>query len=197
MLGKSMNVDLADHKSVGAIELAPLSLGELLDRAFTLYRRHFAMFVGIMAVPSSLLVPIHFYYWRTRISLFAFARRGGQAHSTGLAIGFIFATWLLLWIANAAITCAASQVYFGRDATVREPFGSIRSRMGNSCVGFSRYMQFRGYCSRCHYWNFYTRGQPKVRIVWRGARRKFWSPRTCCRLVAFGKVCPRDAGNTP
>jgi hypothetical protein len=32
--------------------LRPLSLGELLDRSFTLYRQHFLMFVTIMAVPS-------------------------------------------------------------------------------------------------------------------------------------------------
>jgi uncharacterized membrane protein YjgN (DUF898 family) len=35
-----------------SMELRPLSLGELLDRSFTLYRRHFGTFVGIMAIPS-------------------------------------------------------------------------------------------------------------------------------------------------
>jgi len=35
------------------IDLRPLSLGELLDRAFTLYRRHFWLLVGITAVPSA------------------------------------------------------------------------------------------------------------------------------------------------
>src|SRR5688572_22029898 len=33
-------------------DLRPLTLAELLDRAFGLYRRHFWLFVGIMAFPS-------------------------------------------------------------------------------------------------------------------------------------------------
>jgi len=32
--------------------LRPLTLAELLDRTFSLYRRHFLLFVGIMALPS-------------------------------------------------------------------------------------------------------------------------------------------------
>jgi hypothetical protein len=34
------------------MDLRPLSLAELLDRAFTLYRRHLWLLVGIMAVPA-------------------------------------------------------------------------------------------------------------------------------------------------
>ena len=34
------------------LELRPLAIGELLDRVFTLYRRHLFTFVGIMAIPS-------------------------------------------------------------------------------------------------------------------------------------------------
>ena len=32
---------------MAALDLRPLSLGELLDRTFFLYRRHFLLFVGI------------------------------------------------------------------------------------------------------------------------------------------------------
>lgn len=32
------------------LDLRPLTIGEMLDRAFTLYRRHWTLFVGIMAV---------------------------------------------------------------------------------------------------------------------------------------------------
>ena len=37
-----------------SLDLRPLTLGELLDRSFSLYRRHFWLFVGIMALPSLL-----------------------------------------------------------------------------------------------------------------------------------------------
>ena len=36
-----------------ALDLRPLSLGELLDRTFFLYRRHFFLFTGIAAIPYS------------------------------------------------------------------------------------------------------------------------------------------------
>ncbi len=34
------------------LDLRPLTIGELFDRAFMLYRRHFLLFVGITAVPG-------------------------------------------------------------------------------------------------------------------------------------------------
>jgi hypothetical protein len=37
--------------SMATLDLRPLSLGELLDRTFFLYRRHFLLFVGIAAIP--------------------------------------------------------------------------------------------------------------------------------------------------
>ena len=40
-------------------ELRPLSLGELLDRTFSLYRNHFWVFVGIMAIPASFGIPVN------------------------------------------------------------------------------------------------------------------------------------------
>ena len=38
---------------MATLDLRPLSLGELLDRTFFLYRRHFLLFVGIAAIPYS------------------------------------------------------------------------------------------------------------------------------------------------
>ncbi len=34
------------------MDLRPLLIGELFDRAFVLYRRHFWLFVGITALPG-------------------------------------------------------------------------------------------------------------------------------------------------
>jgi len=36
--------------------LRPLTIGELLDRTFFYYRRHFVLFVGIAALPSVILL---------------------------------------------------------------------------------------------------------------------------------------------
>ena len=35
-------------------DLRPLSIGEILDRTFTLYRRNFLLFLGITAIPRLL-----------------------------------------------------------------------------------------------------------------------------------------------
>src|SRR5579875_2961080 len=40
------------------LDLRPLSLGEILDRTFTLYRRNFMLFVGITAIPQLLALAI-------------------------------------------------------------------------------------------------------------------------------------------
>jgi len=39
-----------------AFDLRPLSLGEILDRTFTLYRRNFLLFAGISAIPQTLVL---------------------------------------------------------------------------------------------------------------------------------------------
>jgi hypothetical protein len=41
------------------LDLRPLSLGELLDRTFFLYRRHFLLFAGIAAIPYSLFLIVN------------------------------------------------------------------------------------------------------------------------------------------
>lgn len=42
-------------------ELRPLTLGEILDRAFLMYRRHFLLFVGIAAIPQLLTLALGFF----------------------------------------------------------------------------------------------------------------------------------------
>jgi hypothetical protein len=41
------------------VDLRPLSLGEILDRTFTLYRRNFLLFVGIVAIPHVLILALN------------------------------------------------------------------------------------------------------------------------------------------
>ncbi|MDR3722675.1 MAG: glycerophosphoryl diester phosphodiesterase membrane domain-containing protein [Candidatus Acidoferrales bacterium] len=115
-------------------ELRPLSLGELLDRTFTLYRGHFWVFVGIMAIPASFGIPMNYL-----VLAFQGSRPfGGQpptAPSLGLIAGIfvdVFAylgVFLLVHsIAVAAVTHAVSEAYLGRRSTVRDSYLSIRGK---------------------------------------------------------------------
>src|SRR5260370_21458674 len=41
---------------MSTLDLRPLSIGELLDRTFSLYRRNFLLFIGISAIPQLLVL---------------------------------------------------------------------------------------------------------------------------------------------
>ena len=41
---------------MSSFDLRPLSLGEILDRTFTLYRGYFWLFIGISAIPRVLVL---------------------------------------------------------------------------------------------------------------------------------------------
>jgi hypothetical protein len=114
-------------------ELRPLSLSELLDRAFSLYRRNFWLFVGIMAIPSVFSVPFNLAFLSARNN-----RPGLPAPDLprpGIIAGSVFAImiffclyWILYAIAIGATTFAVSETYLGRQATVRGSYGKVRHR---------------------------------------------------------------------
>lgn len=122
-----------------AIELRPLSLGELLDRTFRVYRNHFWLFVSIMAIPAAFSIPAN-------VLLLTF--QGSILNSAATAPGkppvvptpemmagvfggyFLFAVvfGIVYWLAVAAAASAVADVYLGRACTVRGSYGKIRSR---------------------------------------------------------------------
>jgi hypothetical protein len=124
---------------VDAIELRPLSLGELLDRTFRLYRNHFWLFVSIMAIPAAFSIPAN-------VLLLTF--QGSIMNSAATAPGkppvmptpemmagvfggyFVFAIifGIVYWIAVAAASSAVADVYLGRACTLRGSYARIRGR---------------------------------------------------------------------
>jgi len=122
------------------LDLRPLSLGELFDRAFVLYRRHFWLFVGLTAVPGIFALVL------------TLAQQGLQwagtpaPNGTGAAVeaprllaavGFFAAIvvsaityWVVYMIAFGATTFAVSEIYVGRAVTITQVFGRMRGRIG-------------------------------------------------------------------
>jgi Membrane domain of glycerophosphoryl diester phosphodiesterase len=120
---------------VETAELRPLSLGELLDRTFTLYRNHFWVFVGIMALPASFGIPVNYLILSFQGSLMVAPGKPPQMPSPGLIFGafagyFAFVVLLLFVysIAVAAVTHAVSEAYLGRSSTVRDSYRSIQGK---------------------------------------------------------------------
>jgi hypothetical protein len=119
---------------VETAELRPLSLGELLDRTFTLYRNHFWVFVGIMAVPASFGIPVSYVSLAFQGTTFS-AGKTPLTPAPSLILGYLagffaFAILLILVhsIALAAVTHAVSEAYLGRRSTVRDSYRSIHGK---------------------------------------------------------------------
>ena len=121
-------------------DLRPLSFGELLDRTFSLYRRHFWVFVGIMAIPQLFIVAWAM-LWQSLQSFAPASRSGtslvmGPGQMSGIMTGFflgvlvMFAVYIVVYaVAQGATTFAVSETHLGRTATVRASYRSIRGRV--------------------------------------------------------------------
>jgi hypothetical protein len=121
------------------VNLAPLSLGELLDQTFSYLRKHFWLFAGIMVAPEAVLVGLN-------ILLQIFLRApqppsGARAPSPaamaayGMKAGLsTLAIWLCYYVVYAfalgAITQALSDIHLGRTTTIRGAYGAVRRKVG-------------------------------------------------------------------
>lgn len=127
-----------------SMDLRPLSLGELLDRAFTLYRRHLWLFVGVMAVPSvfALVLALMVSWFQHTTGTMASPSASDVAPDVaaqrllmagGLFVGMIvvmLAYLVVYTVALGAISLAVSELYLGRTATIGEVYRRMRGRVG-------------------------------------------------------------------
>ena len=97
------------------LDLRPLSIAELFDRSFRLYRKHFGTFLGIMLI---IQLPIYVFGIAT-------ATVENQAAVAGFAIIAAILTLVFTQIGAAALTKSISDSYLGRTITFRESFERI------------------------------------------------------------------------
>ena len=122
------------------IELRPLTLGELLDQTFSLYRKHFLLFVGIMAAPMLIVVAMNLLLFgvsETPLPDLNTANTPEARQAAALMVwqvllgvwvmGLIY--WVVYGIALGATTIAVSEVYLGRTTTIRHAYDSIRGKI--------------------------------------------------------------------
>jgi hypothetical protein len=106
-----------------------LNLGELLDRTFSYYRRHFVLFVGIAALPSLFGLILHL--WQLD------AARRGTGGTAGVVLWGLAALVVFLvasTFSQGATVVAVSQIQLDRDANIREAFASIWQQLGELLV---------------------------------------------------------------
>ena len=112
---------------MASIDLRPMTLGEVLDRTFALYRQNFLLFAGISALPHLLLLLFRFALLlsgRAKVMTPA----GGTSSSTDIgsavlaAIGGGLFSLLILGLVQAATVSAVSDLYLGRETSVRASY---------------------------------------------------------------------------
>jgi len=121
---------------MATLDLRPLSLGELLDRTFFLYRRHFLLFVGIAAIPYSFFLLVNLA--TALVPVFARSAASGQMQTTRIAAaaigGGLFAFLAIIAGAVAflfsvgATVYAVSEIYTGRQTSIRESLRRVRGK---------------------------------------------------------------------
>ncbi len=108
-------------------ELRPLSIPELLDRIFTLYRRHFVLFAGIMAAPIIAMTIATLPFQLLQPAILNAPERVGMLAFVFLPVMIVgmLLFWILYIVAIGAGTLGVSQVYRGAPVTIRSAYRDV------------------------------------------------------------------------
>jgi hypothetical protein len=116
------------------LDLRPMSLGEVLDRTFNLYRNNFLLFTGITALPFLVLLLINVGVAAVQTANLAGTHipRGYTRPGPGMVAGAVggFVVFMLLYLfllgaAQAATVFAVSDLYLSRTSGLRECYKRV------------------------------------------------------------------------
>ena len=120
------------------LDLRPLSVGEILDRTFTLYRGNFLLFLGICAIPQILLLIVNLaqVFFKVPVKQGKTAAIAQMSAGMGIAaviLGLlVIVVWLIVHLfAQGATVIAVSELYLGRTITISDSFRRMRGEAGN------------------------------------------------------------------
>jgi hypothetical protein len=111
-----------------------MTLGELLDRTFHLYRRHFVVFVGIMALPQLLMLALQLAQPQAGPPAGTLAETLAQLGQLFLWLIGTFAVAIVVGsAAQGATVVAVSELHLGRPTGIRQAYGVIWHRLPLLC----------------------------------------------------------------
>ncbi len=113
-------------------DLRPMSLGEVLDRTFNLYKNHFWLFAGITALPFSLLLIAQI----AVAAMSSVAAKAPAAHTAPFSPGAVggmvgggalvfLLYFVMIGAAHAATVFAVSDLYLSRPVSIRGSFARV------------------------------------------------------------------------
>ena len=128
---------------MSTLDLRPLSIGELLDRTFSLYRRNFLLFVGIAAIPQLLVLALQLVQIVLMPAGSAAARpviselqnaspvlaAGGAVGIFLLAIAAIVVYLVAYLFSQGGTVYAVSELYLGRTTTIGQSLSRMRGEL--------------------------------------------------------------------
>lgn len=112
--------------------LRPMSISQLLDRTFHLYRNNFLLFVGIAALPPAMLLMVQFIVLTmTRLSTQLSERAGVAVIVVAVLSGIVFLVVYMLGsaLATGATVHAVSCAHLGSPVTIVESYVAVRPLM--------------------------------------------------------------------
>ena len=125
------------------LDLRPLSLGEILDRTFSLYRRNFLLFLGITALPHLLVLALNLAeMMMTQIPAVPTPSPVEQLQSrsvsggllafgiVGLFVG-LFVYLVAYLFAQGGTVYAVSELYLGRQTSIGASLRRMRGQLGS------------------------------------------------------------------
>jgi hypothetical protein len=128
------------------MDLRPLSLGEILDRTFSLYRRFFLLFIGISAIPRLLVLLMNLAQLFLTSSPATLSKvpppngvqtaptitsSGGIVAVAGLGLATLMVTIIAYLLSQGATVTAVSELYLGRTITIGDSFRRVRGELGS------------------------------------------------------------------
>jgi hypothetical protein len=102
--------------------LRPLSISELLDRTFHLYRNNFLVFVGIMAIPQLLVLAL-------QLARAVTLTTGPLQRFSPIALLAGLASYVAIEISAAATVMAVSNIHLDRPVSLGAAFSSAKGSM--------------------------------------------------------------------
>jgi len=117
--------------------LRPLTLGEIIDRSFTLYRRNFVLFLGISAIPRILTLATGLIQTLYFQDLSAAGVRGTPAvtvanlRTTALFYLVSLAVGIFVYLyAQGGTILAVTELYLGRTTSISASFRRVTGELG-------------------------------------------------------------------
>jgi hypothetical protein len=121
------NVVVAPSQGPPAYELRPLTLGELLDRTFSLYRSRFWLFSGISASAAAVELVIA---GAGRVIMHHYTKNPQVIYTAGIFVTWIaYIIYFFFYCVTQAATCfAMAEVYLNRPASIGSSLRAVRSK---------------------------------------------------------------------